>query len=110
MEKERISIITWKDVIKLALGIMLGLTPAIYIMKYSTEVKEKYVKENHVSYEYEPTIYDILEEREDIIHAEWVDSVYYYAIPDSSLIKILVNRGTKLSHIAIVEEYLKNKK
>ena len=43
MEKERISIITWKDVIKLALGIMLGLTPAIYIMKYSTEVKEKYV-------------------------------------------------------------------
>lgn len=39
MEKERISIITWKNIIKLALGIMLGLAPAIYIMKSSTEIE-----------------------------------------------------------------------
>ena len=108
MEKERISIITWKDVIKLALGIMIGLTPAIYIMKYSAEVEIKSASDNYVSYEYVPTIYDMLEEREDMIHALWVDSVYY-AIPESVLIQILVDKGTKLSHIAIVEEYLKNK-
>ena len=108
MEKERRSIITWMDVIKLALGIMIGLTPAIYIMKSSAEVEAEPVTENYVPYEYEPTIYDILEERKDMIHALWVDSVYY-AIPESVLIQILVDKGTKLSHIAIVEEYLKNK-
>lgn len=108
MEKERKSIITWMDATKLALGIMIGLTPAIYIMKSSAEVEAEPVTENYVPYEYEPTIYDILEERKDMIHALWVDSVYY-AIPESILIQILVDKGTKLSHIAIVEEYLKNK-
>ena len=108
MEKERKSIITWMDVIKLALGIMIGLTPAIYIMKSSAEVEAEPVTENYVPYEYEPTIYDILQERQDMIHALWVDSVYY-AIPESVLIQILVDKGTKISHIAIVEEYLKNK-
>ena len=108
MKKERRSIITWMDVIKLALGIMIGLTPAIYIMKSSAEVKVESISENYVPYEYEPTIYDILEERKDMIHALWVDSVYY-AIPENILIQILVDKGTKLSHIAIVEEYLKNK-
>ena len=109
MKKERSSIITWKDVIKLALGIMIGLTPTIYIMKSSAEVEVKSASDNYVPYEYVPTIYDILEEREDMIHALWVDSVYY-AIPDSTLIQILENKGTKLSQIAIVEEYLKIKK
>ena len=108
MEKERKSIITWMDVIKLALGIMIGLTPAIYIMKSSAKVEAEQVTENYVPYEYEPTIYDILEERKDMIHALWVDSVYY-AIPESVLIQILVDKGTKLSQIAIVEEYLKKK-
>lgn len=108
MKKERKSIITWMDVIKLALGIMIGLTPAIYIMKSSAEVEAELVTENYVPYEYEPTIYDILQERQDMIHALWVDSVYY-AIPESVLIQILVDKGTKISHIAIVEEYLKNK-
>ena len=108
MEKERKSIITWMDVTKLALGIMIGLTPAIYIMKSSAEVEAEPVTENYVPYEYEPTIYDILQERQDMIYALWVDSVYY-AIPESVLIQILVDKGTKISHIAIVEEYLKNK-
>ena len=108
MEKERKSIITWMDATKLALGIMIGLTPAIYIMKSSAEVEAESISENYVPYEYEPTIYDILEERKDMIHALWVDSVYY-AIPESVLIQILVDKGTKISHIAIVEEYLKNK-
>ena len=38
---ERISIITWKDVIKLALGIMLGLTPTVYIMKSNVKAEEE---------------------------------------------------------------------
>ena len=107
MEKERMSIITWKDVVKLAIGIMLGLTPALYIMKSSAEVQVEPVTENYITYEYEPTVYDIVEERKDMIHALWVDSVYY-AIPESVLNQILVNKGTRLSHIAIVEEYLKS--
>ena len=44
-----------------------------------------------------------------MIHALWVDSVYY-AMPESILTQILVQKGTKLSRIAIVEEYLKIKK
>ena len=47
-EKERISIITWKDVIKLSLGIIIGLTPAIYIMKSSAEVEVKSASDNYV--------------------------------------------------------------
>lgn len=105
---KRISIITWKDVVKLALGIMLGLTPTIYIMKYSVKVEEEPKDENYIEYVYTPTIYDILEERDGMIHALWVDSVYY-AMPESILTQILVNKGTKLSRIAIVEEYLKIK-
>ena len=77
-------------------------------MKSSAKVEAEQVTENYVPYEYEPTIYDILEERKDMIHALWVDSVYY-AIPESVLIQILVDKGTKLSQIAIVEEYLKKK-
>lgn len=104
---ERISIITWKDVIKLALGIMLGLTPTVYIMKYGVKVEEEPKNENYYfEYDYTPTVYDILEEREGMIHALWVDSVYY-AMPESILTQILVQKGTKLSRIAIVEEYLK---
>ena len=106
---ERISIITWKDVIKLALGIMLGLTPTVYIMKSSVEVEEEPKDESYFEYVYVPTVYDILEEREDMIHAMWVDSVYY-AMPESILTHILVQKGTELSRIAIVEEYLKTKK
>jgi len=66
---ERKSIITWKDVAKLALGIMLGLTPTIYIMKFSVKAKEEPKKENYIEYVYAPTVYNILEEREDMIHA-----------------------------------------
>lgn len=77
-------IIIWKDVIKLALGIMLGLTPTVYIIKSSVEVEEEPKDESHFEYAYVPTVYDILEEREDMIHAMWVDSVYY-AMPESIL-------------------------
>lgn len=44
-----------------------------------------------------------------MIHALWVDSVYY-AMSERILTQILVQKGTKLSRIAIVEEYLKIKK
>ena len=106
---ERISIITWKDVIKLAFGIMLGLTPTVYIMKSSVKVEEEPRSVHPFEYDYTPTVYDILKEREDMIHALRVDSVYY-AMPESILTQILVQKGTKQSRIAIVEEYLKSKK
>ena len=107
---ERKSIITWKDVAKLALGIMLGLTPTVYIMKSSVKAEEEPKNENvYFEYDYIPTVYDILEEREDMIHTLWVDSIYY-AMPEDILTQILVNKGTKISRIASVEEYLKIKK
>jgi len=102
---ERKSIFTWQDAIKLAIGIMLGLTPTVYIMKSSVKVEEEPKNESYIEYVYTPTVYDILEEREDMIHALWVDSVYY-TMPESILTQILVNKGTKLSRMAIVEEYL----
>ena len=106
---ERKSIITWKDVIKLAVGIVLGLTPTMYIMKSSVKVEEGPIRVHNIEYDYIPSVYDVLEEREGMIHALWIDSVYY-AMSESILTQILVNKGTKLSRIAIVEEYLKIKK
>lgn len=63
------SIVTWKDAIKLAIGIMLGLTPTIYIMKTSVKVEEEPKSVHPFEYDYTPTVYDILEEREGMIHA-----------------------------------------
>ena len=55
-----------------------------------------------------PTIEDVLNIREELRYALWVDSIYL-AIPEDILVRILADRGTQESVIEIVEEYIKNK-
>lgn len=128
---ERKTIITWLDVAKLAMGIMIGLTPALLIMKGDSVLDSiaKAAKETKTSspnitmaedqdtifidpfcdeYYKTPTTEDVLNEREELRYSLWVDSIYL-AMPKDILIRILTNKGTQESVIEIVEEYIKNK-
>ena len=128
---ERKTIITWLDVAKLAIGIMIGLTPALLIMKWDSILAPipKAAKETKTSspnitmaedqdtifidpfcdeYYKTPTIEDVLNIREELRYSLWVDSIYL-AMPKDILIRILTNKGTQESVIEIVEEYIKNK-
>ena len=128
---ERKTIITWLDVTKLAIGIMIGLTPALLIMKGDSVLDSipKAAKETETSSpnitmtEGQDTIFidpfsdesyktpsteDVLNEREELRYSLWVDSIYL-AMPKDILIRILTNKGTQESVIEIVEEYIKNK-
>ena len=128
---ERKTIITWLDVAKLAMGIMIGLTPAILIMKWDSILAPipKAAKETKTSspnitmaedqdtifidpfcdeYYKIPSTEDVLNEREELRYSLWVDSIYL-AMPKDILIRILTNKGTQESVIEIVEEYIKNK-
>lgn len=128
---ERKTIITWLDVAKLAIGIMIGLTPALLIMKGDSVLDSiaKAAKETKTpspnitmtedqdtifiasfcdEYYKTPTTEDVLNEREELRYSLWVDSIYL-AMPKDILIRILTNKGTQESVIEIVEEYIKNK-
>lgn len=126
---ERKTIITWLDVAKLAIGIMIGLTPALLVMKGDSVLDSiaKAAKETKTSSpnitmtedqdtifidpfcdEYYKTIEDVLNMREELRYSLWVDSIYL-AMPKDILIRILTNKGTQESVIEIVEEYIKNK-
>lgn len=59
-------------------------------------------------YVYVPTVYDVLEQRNELNYALWVDSVYLN-MPEQILINILVTKGTTLSITEIVEDYVSNK-
>lgn len=123
------SIISWLDVIKLAIGIMIGVTPMLIIfMKHSEkEFKSKkkddvaspkievVEKQDTISYEslgdigdvY--TIDEVVEMREASRHYLYLDSIYL-AMPENILRAILKEKGTQLGMEEIVEEYIKNKK
>lgn len=58
--------------------------------------------------EWVPTVYDILSEREEIRYMRMIDSVYLQ-IPEPILIHMLTVKGTTISQLEIVEEYLNNK-
>ena len=123
------SIISWLDVIKLAIGIMVGVTPMLIIfMNYSEkEFKQKKKddvpppkieveeKQDTISYEslddvgYVYTIDEVIEMREASRHYLYLDSIYM-AMPENILRAILKEKGTKLEMEEIVEEYIKNKK
>ena len=124
---ERKSIITWMDAFKMAIGIMVGLMPALYIMKCSGKTESKSQTPNSITYQkvnenkgdtifvdsyeecnYNPSINDILQMREELKYAVWVDSVYL-TIPDSILIDILVNEGTQASVVSIVQKFMEIK-
>lgn len=59
-------------------------------------------------YEYVPTVHDVLEQREELRYALFVDSVYLN-MPERILVQMLVSKGTTISIIEIVEDYLANK-
>ena len=123
----RKSIITWLDVIKLAMGIMIGVTPMMLIfINYSEkEFKKKEVSQHpkieivekqdtihdnlEDDFEYKMTAEEILKERENLRYVIWVDSVYM-TIPDEILVYIVNEDKTDRSSQGIVEEYIANKK
>ena len=124
------SIISWLDVIKLAIGIMIGITPMLLIfINYSTietnikddekpflpitiENVEKedstIYDESFEEYEYKMSVEEILEERERIRYEYWIDSIYL-AMPEKILVYILNENKTDRTSQGIVEEYVKNK-
>lgn len=57
---------------------------------------------------YVPTVYDVLEQRQELIYSLWVDSIYF-AMPEQILTHILVTKGTTQSVTDIVEDYIANK-
>ena len=58
---------------------------------------------NHV-----PTVYDVLEEREEWKYQNFIDSVYLQ-MPEQILTHMLVTKGTTISPQEVVEDYLANK-
>ena len=116
MEKK--PIITWLDAMKLAVGIMIGLTSTLLIIieisdndsiPETSEMNDTIYDESYYNEYYAiPSVEDCLNKREELRYALWVDSVYL-AMPEDVLIQILVNRGTQVSVNEIVEEYVKNK-
>ena len=60
-------------------------------------------------YVHVPTVYDILQQREELKYALWCDSVYL-SMPEQILTHMLVTKGTTISIQEIVEDYTSNKK
>lgn len=58
--------------------------------------------------EYLPTVYDILQEREEMRYMRMIDSVYL-TIPEQVLTHMLVTKGTTISILEIVEDYIANR-
>lgn len=122
------SIISWLDVIKLVIGIMVGVTPMLLVfMNYSEkEFKQKKKddvpppkievaeKQDTISYEslgdvgYVYTIDEIIDMREASRYYLYLDSIYM-AMPEDILRAILKEKGTNLEMEDIVKEYLNNK-
>lgn len=122
------SIIKWMDAIKLAIGIMVGLTSTLLIIigVSKTEYEDEQVIDEEVrevyhnkividkdsiidlNEKYMPSVEDILNEREECKYMRYIDSIYM-AMPQEILTHILIQKGTSLLMTEIVEEYLGNK-
>ena len=122
------SIIKWMDAVKLAIGIMVGLTSTLLIIisVSKTEFEDEQVIDEEVREVYHnkividkdsiidlnevyiPTVEEILNEREECKYMRYIDSIYM-AMPQEILTHILIQKGTLLSVTEIVEEYLENK-
>lgn len=61
-----------------------------------------------IEYQNIPTVYEVLEQREELKYALWCDSVYL-SIPEQILTHMLVTKGTTISIMEIVEDYWANK-
>ena len=90
--------------------VILALTTCISCKQQQHEIIEitepDSIEQNYE--EYLPTVYDVLQEREEMAYLRMVDSVYL-KIPEAILTHILVTKGTTISMLEIVEEYIGNK-
>ena len=55
-----------------------------------------------------PTVYEVLQEREDWKYQNYIDSVYLQ-MPEQVITHMLVTKGTTITPQEIVEDYLANK-
>lgn len=62
-----------------------------------------------LEYQNVPTVYDVLEQRQELKYALWCDSIYL-SIPEQILTHMLVTKGTTMSIMEIVEDYWANRK
>ena len=101
------SIITWKDALKLAVGIAVGLTSTLLIILYIA--KKENPPEERVEHHYikDKTIREVLNERASMKYREYIDSVYIN-MPEEVLIAIYIDYGTSLSPEDAVKEYWYN--
>ena len=87
--------------------VILALTTCISCKQQQHEIIEitepDSIEQNYE--EYLPTVYDVLQEREEMAYLRMVDSVYL-KIPEAILTHILVTKGTTISMLEIVEEYI----
>ena len=115
------SIIKWMDAVKLAIGIMVGLTGTLLIIisvsktesedepVIDEEVREVYHNKIVIDKDsiidlnevYIPTVEDILNEREECKYMRYIDSIYM-AMPQEILTHILIQKGTSLLMTEIV--------
>lgn len=70
--------------------------------------KTETVVETDTVYNYVPTVYDVLQAREDWKYQNFIDSVYLN-MPEQIITQMLVTKGTCISEQEIVEDYLANK-
>ena len=90
--------------------VMLALATCISCKQQQHEIIEitepDSIEQNYE--EYLPTVYDVLEEREEMRYMRMIDSVYL-TIPEQILTHLLVTKGTTISILEIVEDYIVNK-
>ena len=99
-----------KTIVYLIALIMCAIMMSCESFKPRTEINNsvsEYIEqeENYISV---PTVYDVLQQRDELKYALWCDSVYLN-IPEQILIHMLATKGTTLSIMEIVEDYWANK-
>lgn len=73
-------------------------------------INDESVNTESIEQEYQnvPTVYEVLEQRQELKYALWCDSVYL-SIPEQILTHMLVTKGTTVSIMEIVEDYWANR-
>ena len=71
-------------------------------------IKLESTEQIECEYAHVPTVYDVLQQREELKYALWCDSVYL-SMPEQILTHLLVTKGTTQSIMEIVEDYTNNK-
>ena len=103
----RTYLVIFLSAIILSLTAFMGCSKQCKEQQIIESVESDTIEQNYENWV--PTVYDILQEREEMRYMAMVDSVYL-RIPESILTHILVTKGTTISILEIVEDYIANKK